>query len=278
VKDPDSRSVTDGDQGNALSLHVVVEVLLNIDRDGTGALIQDGVLGFVVEETSHGDTLFFTSGKYIVPVVLGVPSSLTLDELTKSDILQEYHKVFVSLFLGLHLFKSVGVDKLIAESSIGKVGTLGNIEDLVNGGLVDDTTSSGPEFTQNTEERTFTASVGASNHQVHAGLNPEAHLIDESITVGRDNGDILEHDVVGLDEGGLSLKVLEADNFIASLLLRGSGSFTRFFLGDHDTLVSTDLEVIKDIIHLVDERGVTSKRLDFLVRNHESTDSFSQVN
>ena len=113
---------------------------------------------------------------------------------------------------------------------------------------------------------------------MHAGLNPEAHLVDESITVGGDDGDILEHDVVGLDEGGLSLEVLEADNFLTSLLFGGSGAFTGGVLGDHDTLVSTDLEVLKDVVHLVDEGGVSSKRLNFLVRNHESTDGLSQVN
>lgn len=86
MESPDSRSVTDGDEGDSLGLHVVVQVLLNIDGDRTGALIQDSVLGFVVQETSHGDTLFFSSGKDIVPVVLGVPSSLTFDKLAESDI------------------------------------------------------------------------------------------------------------------------------------------------------------------------------------------------
>jgi len=119
VENPDSGSVTDGDQGNSLGLHVVVKVLLNINGDGTGALIQDGVLGLVIKQTSHGDTLFFTSGKHIVPIVLGVPSSLTFDKLTESDVFQEYHEVFIGFLLGFHLFKSVRVDQLITESSIG---------------------------------------------------------------------------------------------------------------------------------------------------------------
>lgn len=115
---PDSRSVTNGNEGDSLGLHVVVQVLFNIDGNGTGALIQDGILGLVVQETSHSDTLFFSSRKHIVPVVLGVPSSLTFDEFTKSDIFQEYHEVRISFLFGLHLFQSVGVDQLITESTI----------------------------------------------------------------------------------------------------------------------------------------------------------------
>ena len=103
---------------------------------------------------------------------------------------------FIGFLLGLHLFKSIRVDQLITESSIGKVRTLGNIEDLVSGWLVDNTTSSGPELTENTEERTLTTSVRASNHQVHARLNLKAHVIDESIAIRRNNWHIFKRDVV----------------------------------------------------------------------------------
>jgi len=79
VEGPDSRSVTDGDKGDVLALHVFVQVLLNIDGDRTGALIQNSVFGLVVQKAGHGNALFFASGKHIVPIVIGTPAAFTLD-------------------------------------------------------------------------------------------------------------------------------------------------------------------------------------------------------
>jgi len=140
---------------------------------------------------------------------------------------------------------------------------------------VNHTSNCGPELSQNTEKRTLTASVGASNHQVHALFDLEAHLSDKSISVGGNNRHIGEDDVFGLDESGFTLQVLETDNFVTLLLLTGAVSI---FIGrDHNALVSTNLEVFKDVIHLVDERSVTSEGLDFFVRDNKSSNSFSQV-
>jgi len=146
VEGPDGRSVADGDQGNALSLHVVIQVLLNVDGDGTSALIQDSVLGLVVEKAGHGDALFFTSGEHIVPVVLRVPSAFALDQLAKSYVFKENHEVVISNLLSLHLLKGVGIDQLISKSTVRKVGSLGNVEDLVGCRLVNYTSGSGPEL------------------------------------------------------------------------------------------------------------------------------------
>lgn len=156
---------------------------------------------------------------------------------------------------------------MITQGAVGQVGPLRDVENLVSLGLVDNTTSGRPEFSENTEERTLTAAVGASDHQVHARFNLETHLGDESVTIGGNNWDVFEHDVVGRNKLGLSLEVLEADNLftlfgddllLASLVLN-------FFLSNHDTLVSTNFEIVEDIVHLVNERGVTSKGLDFFV-------------
>lgn len=275
VEGPDSGSVTDGDQGDALGLHVVVQVLLNVDGDGTSAFIQDSVLGLVVKKAGHGDTLFFTSGEHIVPVVLRVPSTFALDQLAESHVFKENHEVIVSHLLGLHLLEGVRVDQLISESTVREVGSLGNVEDLVSSRLMDYTSSSRPEFTKNSEERTLTATVGASDHQVHARLDLKAHLSNKGVSVGGNDRHVSEHNVFGPDESSLSLEVLEADDLFALLLL--TRAISRLVSRDHDTLVSTDFKVLEYIIHLVDERGVTSEGLDFLVRDNESTDGFGQV-
>jgi len=115
---------------------------------------------------------------------------------------------------------------------------------------------------------------------VHAFLDLEAHLLDESVTIRGNNWDINEFDPVANNKLGLSLEVLEADNLFSLLgddLLLAS-SVLNFLLSYHDTLVSANLEIVEDIVHLVNERGVTSKGLDFLVGDNETTDGFGQVN
>jgi len=104
---------------------------------------------------------------------------------------------------------------------------------------VNHTSNCGPELSQNTEKRTLTASVGASDHQVHALFDLEAHLSDKSISVGGNNRHVGEDDIVGLDESGFTLQVLETDNFITLLLLTGAVSV--FIGSDHNALVSTNL-------------------------------------
>lgn len=49
MEDPDSRSVTNGDESNAAVFHVGVEMSLYIDRYSTGAFIENSVLGLVVK-------------------------------------------------------------------------------------------------------------------------------------------------------------------------------------------------------------------------------------
>ena len=89
MEDPDSRAVTNCDKSNAAVFHVGVEMSLNIDRYSTGAFIEDGVLGLVVKEAGHCDTLFFTPGKYVIPIVLGIPSALAGYEVTKLDFVKK---------------------------------------------------------------------------------------------------------------------------------------------------------------------------------------------
>jgi len=178
------------------------------------------------------------------------------------------------------LCESVGVDQLVTQGAVREVGSLRDVENLVSLGLVDGTSSGGPELSENTEERTLTAAVRASNHKVHAFLDLEAHLLDESVTIRGNNWDINELYPVANNKLGLSLEVLEADNLFSLLgddLLLAS-SVLNFLLSYHDTLVSANLEIVEDIVHLVNERSVTSKGLDFLVGDNETTDGFGQVN
>jgi len=58
---PEGISVGDSDQRDVHLLHVGVEQALNIDGNGTSALIQNGVQGFVVDKSGHGNSLLFSA-------------------------------------------------------------------------------------------------------------------------------------------------------------------------------------------------------------------------
>lgn len=72
---PECLSMTDSDKCDALALHVAVQVALYINTHGTSALIQYGILRTVIYKSSHGDSLLFTSGKHIVPVIVSIPAT-----------------------------------------------------------------------------------------------------------------------------------------------------------------------------------------------------------
>jgi hypothetical protein len=58
---PESLTMRHSHKSNTDLLHVVVQVALDVDRHGTGALVEDGVQGSVVDEAAHGDALLFTA-------------------------------------------------------------------------------------------------------------------------------------------------------------------------------------------------------------------------
>lgn len=82
---PESVSMTHSDQGDALLFHVGVQKTLDIDTDCTGALVENGVLGLVIDEATHGHPLLLSTAQHVIPVVLSVPAAFTSREVTKSN-------------------------------------------------------------------------------------------------------------------------------------------------------------------------------------------------
>ncbi len=78
---------------------------------------------------------------------------------------------------------SIWVNDLVSQTSAWEIRSLRNIEDLIDGWLVNHSSKHGPKLAQNTEERTLTATVGTCYHQVHARLDLETHLLDQSISI-----------------------------------------------------------------------------------------------
>ena len=85
--------------------------------------------------------------------------------------------------------------------------------ELVRWGLADDAAVYGPEPSENAEQRRFPAAVGPDNEQVllyarkstattiserwtHTRLDIEAEALDKDVTVGGNNGDVLELNLI----------------------------------------------------------------------------------
>lgn len=58
---PEGLSVTDGDERNALLLHVGVQMAFDIDGDCARAFIKDGVQGLVIDQSSHSHALLLST-------------------------------------------------------------------------------------------------------------------------------------------------------------------------------------------------------------------------
>ena len=91
---PESFTVRNCNQCDVHFLHVGVEETFNIDRDSRGALVKNGIQRFVIDQSSHGDSLFFTTRENISPVVVSVPTVLfTCNNMCQTYVLHDSQKV-----------------------------------------------------------------------------------------------------------------------------------------------------------------------------------------
>ena len=58
---PEGISVRDRNKRDILVFHVLVEVAFDIHADGAGALVEDCVLWFVIDEAAHSHSLLLTT-------------------------------------------------------------------------------------------------------------------------------------------------------------------------------------------------------------------------
>jgi len=175
---PHGLSVAYGNQCDSLVLHVLVDVCLDVDAHLRGALIHDRVDRLVVQQATHSDTLLLSSTEHLVPIVVRVPSVVPTNQVVEFHLVEDALQVLIRNPLGPHVGDGMRIDNLVTESALREVGTLRDVEDLVNRGLVDLSTEEGPELTENAEERALTATVRPSNEEVHPRLNAEVHGFD----------------------------------------------------------------------------------------------------
>lgn len=175
---PECLSVRDCDKCDPLVLHVLIEVALDVDAHGRGALVQDRVDRLVIDQARHCHTLLLTSRQHVVPVVLRLPATLTLHQVFKLDLSENRLKFLLVNAFAFHILDSVRVDNLIAQCSLWQVGSLGDVEDLINGWLLHAPTEHRPQLAQDTEQRRFPTTVGSRDEKMHAGGNIETHRLN----------------------------------------------------------------------------------------------------
>ena len=163
------------------------------------------------------------------------------------------------------------VDDLVSKRSVGQVGPLWDVEHSLNGWLSQGSSLGRPELAEDAEEGRLAAAVGSGDQQVHAGLDLEAHLCDQLITVRTVDWHVLEDDVVR--ENDLST----LHSLLKNLVISSGRCTGACVLGNHNTLVSTIAKVFQNFIHLMNQGSEARQVLDFLVGDDEAADSLSQV-
>ena len=125
-----------GDQCDSAILHILIQVSLYVHADSRCAFIENSIFRLMIDESAHGHSLLLTTRKDIIPIVDVVPALFTLDEVSKSDILELLHQVIVGDTFSAALLNGVGVNELISQATNWQVGSLRNVENIIHAGLV----------------------------------------------------------------------------------------------------------------------------------------------
>ena len=161
-------AVADGEERDLELARLRVQDVLDVQRYGAGALVQDGELGLVVEETGHGDALLLASRQDLGPVVDGVVAAFSLDEVAQLHFIEDLQQVPVGRAL---LRRLVGVDDLVAQAAHRQVWSLRNVEQVIELWPKDLPSEQGPELAEYSETRALAAAVGSRDDAVIAGVD-----------------------------------------------------------------------------------------------------------
>lgn len=186
---PQAAAVADRHQRDAQGLGVVVHDLFRLERDAARALVEDGVLGAVVEEARHGDALLQAAREHVAPLSFGVPPFvIQVHEVRQVERLEDGEEVGVGGAALAHLAQRVWVDDLLAQRAAREVRPLRQVKDGGKGRLVHGAAVDGPQTAEDAEERRLAAAVGADDEEMVAVLDGKGQGLDENVAVGRDNG------------------------------------------------------------------------------------------
>ena len=188
-------------------LGLEVQLCLDVHAHRAGAFIQNGEDGLMVEESSHRDSLFLTTGKHIVPIVDWIETFLSLLNVVQFHPFQQLTDLLISVGDSLLW---VRVNNLVSECSWGEVGALWDVEQLVHVWSFEDTSCKRPKTAEDSEQWRLSAAVGAGDDSVHSWSDLKRNFLDEDVAVGRDDGHLIEHDVIfslfgGADVDGVDI-------------------------------------------------------------------------
>ena len=88
---------------------------LNFECYGTCAFVKNRILGFVVEQTRHSDSLLVATTQRITPFTLHIPAAFSFDDIIDLKELENIDQVFILDALGMHLIDRVWVNDLITQ-------------------------------------------------------------------------------------------------------------------------------------------------------------------
>ena len=86
----------------------------------------------MVEQTSHRNSLFFSTGKNIVPIVDGIEPTLTVLQVLQLNILQQFGQVRITDLILMHHKLRLWVYDLVAKCSRGEIWSLWDVEQLIH--------------------------------------------------------------------------------------------------------------------------------------------------
>mmetsp|Transcript_23162 Transcript_23162/g.32310 ORF Transcript_23162/g.32310 Transcript_23162/m.32310 type:complete len:218 (+) Transcript_23162:320-973(+) len=155
----------------------------HIDTDSTGALVQDCKLRFVIKQSSHGNSLFFSTRQDIFPIVSGVPASFSVNDVLEANSFEDHRKIFISNSLSSSISHAVWINNLVSKSAQRKVRSLRNVENIGSGWLGDSSLIHRPESSQNSEQAALSASIRSSNKKVLSNVKCESESFDKKVSV-----------------------------------------------------------------------------------------------
>ena len=176
-----------------------------------------------------------------------------------------YSTYIVSNILLLLLILWVWIYKLITQCSIWQVRSLWNVENFFDCRFLNFTSSRWPQLSKNAEQRAFAATIRASYHQMHTWLDLKIHFWNKNIPIRRQNRYVFETDIIWFDNFCGTF-----DRSNSNLVL----NYVFFALINHHAFVASAAEIFKNFIHFMNQGSISSKRLDFFVRNYESANCF----
>lgn len=100
----------------------------------------------MIDKPSQGHSLFFSTTENVIPIILCAITTLSSYDIVKSYFAKQIIKIIIGDTLVLLLLMGVWVDKLVSQSTIWKIGSLRNIEDLVKCWLMQHSAVEWPEL------------------------------------------------------------------------------------------------------------------------------------